>query len=188
MCIEVMKRYRHLDDRITHHVGIFPFLQEELSPLNKAIFHTAFTLRPVLSSIVGLIGSLVPQTIVKELVKASTKYEGHTLDTASMLAQGRLLSNCLYLGQTELRDLDVKVDLDGLRKIGGKVTLLFCPDDKWGPLQMYERLQQHVGYAVKIIWLGKEEGFDHAFVTDKRQCSRMVKHSISPFMGHRSNL
>ncbi len=180
---------RHIGIKVDHHIGLFPFFQSELPLHQKLGFHSLLFIKTLVYGIVeGL--SLLPPTILRLLGKEIGNLEGHALETYVDMVQGALLRNCVYLGESEFRDLRQEYDLKYLQDNHSRITLYFTANDKWAPDCMYNRLRRALPNRGNVIYVFPEAGVDivHGFVVDKRQCARLAPLTLAPLHLLRSKL
>ncbi|XP_022979068.1 lipid droplet-associated hydrolase-like [Cucurbita maxima] len=181
---------RWFPDRVVYCIGLYPFMMvnrqsrwqlliEKLagSPLLSTLFSSFAALLGVLP--VRASSFVVKKTIGKSWSRTASEA------ACSHLLKYHTMRNVLYMAKTEFEKLSETPDWKFMKKASEKLSFLFCKDDHWAPMHVFEEICKQVPEV--DVSVEREEGHKHAFCCSEAGSLHIAQYVASLIKNHLSD-
>ncbi|XP_022132976.1 lipid droplet-associated hydrolase [Momordica charantia] len=178
--------FRRLQDQVVYCIGLHPFLminKQSRQQLLIGKFAGSPLLSTLFSALTALVGALPRRALSFVVRKTIAKSWSNTATEAacSHLLKYHTMRNVLFMAMTEFKELSEAPDWAFMKKASQKLSFLFCIDDHWAPMHMYEEISKQVP---EIDLSVEREGHTHAFCCSEAASLYIAQHVANLIKNH----
>ncbi|XP_038881163.1 lipid droplet-associated hydrolase [Benincasa hispida] len=181
--------YRRFQDRVVYCIGLHPFMMVNRQSRQQFFIEKlarSSLLSTLFSSFVALLGVLPIRASSFVVRKTFGKSWSRTASEAacSHLLKYHSMRNVLYMAMMEFEKFSETPDWAFMKKASQKLSFLFCMDDHWAPMHVYEEISKQVP---EIDLSVEREGHSHAFCCSEAASLYIAQYVASLVKKHLSD-
>ncbi|XP_022963429.1 lipid droplet-associated hydrolase isoform X1 [Cucurbita moschata] len=181
--------YRKFQDQVVYCIGLHPFMMVNRQSRQQFLIGKlagSRLLSTLVSSFVALLGVLPSRVSSFVVSKTIGKSWSRTASEAACtyLLKYHVMRNILFMALSEFEKLSETPDWAFMKKSSRKLSFLFCMDDHWAPMHVFEEIWKQIPEMDVSV---EREGHTHAFCCSEAGSLYIAQHVASLIKNHISD-